>query len=98
MAKKLTITVSDEVYEGLHRRIGRRRIGRFLDNLARPHVTDPEPGDPEGNASLEEQYRAQAAEEAADPRLAQEIREWLDADLGDELPDEDWSWLRNATG
>ena len=30
MTKKLTITVSDEVYEGLHRRIGRRKISRFI--------------------------------------------------------------------
>ena len=31
MTKKLTVTVSDEVYEGLHRRIGRRKISRFID-------------------------------------------------------------------
>jgi len=38
MARKLTITVSDEVYEGLYRVVGRRRIGRFLERLARPHL------------------------------------------------------------
>ncbi len=38
--KKLTITVSDEVYEGLHRRIGARRISSFIDRLARPYVDD----------------------------------------------------------
>ncbi len=36
--RKLTITVSDEVYEGLHRRIGARRISSFIDRLARPYV------------------------------------------------------------
>src|SRR6202030_2119778 len=40
MTKKLTITVSDEVYEGLHRRIGRGKISRFIDDLARKHVID----------------------------------------------------------
>jgi predicted CopG family antitoxin len=38
MSRKLTITVSEEVYQGLHRNIGRRRIGQFLEKLARPHV------------------------------------------------------------
>jgi hypothetical protein len=37
LGKKLTVTVEDEVYEGLHKIIGRRRIGRFLSNLARAH-------------------------------------------------------------
>lgn len=39
MLHKLTITVEDDVYEGLHRVVGRGQIGRFLANLARPHVT-----------------------------------------------------------
>ena len=38
--KKLTITVEDDVYAGLHSVIGRRRISRFLNDLARPHVTE----------------------------------------------------------
>lgn len=38
MSKKLTITVDDEVYAGLHSVIGRRRISRFLNDLARPRV------------------------------------------------------------
>jgi len=36
MQKKFTITVDAEVYEGLHAVVGRRRISRFLNNLARP--------------------------------------------------------------
>ena len=38
MPKKLTITVDAEVYDGLHSVIGRRRISRFLNDLARPLV------------------------------------------------------------
>jgi hypothetical protein len=38
MPKKLTITVDPEVYHGLHTVVGRRRISRFLNDLARPHV------------------------------------------------------------
>ena len=40
MQKKLTITLDEEVYNGLHRVIGRRRISQFLERLARPHVID----------------------------------------------------------
>jgi hypothetical protein len=38
MSKKPTITVDPEVQGGLHSVIGRRRISRFLNGLARPHV------------------------------------------------------------
>jgi len=40
MAKKLTITGEAEVYDGLHRVIEPRPISGFLNDLARPHVTD----------------------------------------------------------
>jgi len=53
MSKKLTITVDDEVYAGLHSVVGRRRISRFLNDLARPHVLQRE---------LIEGYRAMAAD------------------------------------
>ena len=36
--KKLTITVDDKVNNGLHARIGRGNISRFLNGMARPHV------------------------------------------------------------
>ena len=52
MSKKLTITVEDDVYQGLHNVIGPRRISRFLNDLARPHVMRP---------NLAQAYRAMAA-------------------------------------
>ena len=70
MTKKLTLTVSDEVYEGLHRVIGRRRISRFIDGLARPHVVD---------ADLDRAYREMATQEAAEA----EALEWSEALIGD---------------
>ena len=81
MARRLTVTVSDEVYDGLHRRVGRGRIGQFLDELARPHVIEPQGDDP-GEQEMAEAYRSAAAEEAADPALARETRAWLGADFG----------------
>jgi hypothetical protein len=74
MLKKLTITVDEEVYKGLHRVIGRRRISRFLNDLARPHVLD------EG---LEEGYRAMAADEAHE----REALEWIEGVVGDVADD-----------
>jgi predicted CopG family antitoxin len=74
VAKKLTITVDDEVYQGLHNVIGRRRISRFLNDLARPHVL---PHD------LAEGYRAMALDEQRE-REALEWAENLTGDIADE--------------
>ena len=41
MQKKLTITVDEEVYEGLHKTIGSRKISKFVEELVRPHVVRP---------------------------------------------------------
>ena len=38
MQKKLTITVDERVYKGLHRVVGRGQISRFIEELVRPHV------------------------------------------------------------
>jgi predicted CopG family antitoxin len=38
MQKKLTITLDERVYEGLHKVVGRRRISRFIEGLVRPYV------------------------------------------------------------
>jgi predicted CopG family antitoxin len=57
MRRRLTITVADEVYQGLHDKIGRGRISRFVEELVRPYLVEP--------VDLEDQYRAAAAEEAA---------------------------------
>ncbi len=40
MHRKLTITLEEAVYEGLHRTIGKRRISQFIEDLVRPHVVD----------------------------------------------------------
>jgi len=74
VSKKLTITVDDEVYTGLHSVIGRRRISRFLNDLARPHVLQ---GD------LAEGYKAMAADEERE-REATEWVENLTGDIADE--------------
>jgi predicted CopG family antitoxin len=70
MQKKLTITVDEDVYEGLHKVIGRRRISQFIEDLVRPHVI---------GTDLEAGYRAMAEDEA---REAQAF-DWSEATIGD---------------
>jgi predicted CopG family antitoxin len=72
--KKLTITVEDEIYEGLYRRIGPRRISRFLESLARPHVIDD---------VLEAAYQEMATDEIREAE-AEEWSEGLLSDTADE--------------
>jgi len=40
MHKKLTISIDEPVYNGLHRMIGRRKISQFIEDLVKPHVLD----------------------------------------------------------
>ena len=70
MTKKLTITVSEEVYKGLHRVVGRGRISRFLEDLARPHVV---------RKKMAAAYRQMAADEVRES----EALEWAESTVGD---------------
>ena len=70
MNRKLTITVSEAVYEGLHRTIGRRRISQFIDKLARPHVVPQD---------LEASYRDMAADQARE----REALDWSEGVISD---------------
>ncbi len=75
MQRKLTITVSDDVYRGLHHRVGRGGISRFIEDLVRPHVT--------ADDDIERLYR----EAAQDAEAEREAMEWIEADLGEGEPD-----------
>ena len=70
MQKKLTITVEEEVYKGLYKVIGRRRISQFIEDLVRPHVI---------GTDLEAGYRAMAEDEAREA----EALDWSEATIGD---------------
>jgi hypothetical protein len=70
MQKKLTITIDEEVYRGLHAVIGRGRISRFLEDLARPHVVSRE---------LDAAYRQMADDEVREA----EAEEWGEGVIGD---------------
>jgi predicted CopG family antitoxin len=70
MQKKLTITVDEEVYKGLHKTIGPRKISRFVQELVRPHVVRP---------NLESAY----AEMAKDRKREKEALEWAEMTFKD---------------
>ena len=66
MQRKLTITIDEDVYDGLCRIAGRRVIGKFIESLVRPYVL---PGD------LDEGYRQMAG----DTEREAEAMEWIES-------------------
>lgn len=70
MHKRMTITLDEAVYEGLYRRVGKRRMSQFIEDLLRPHVVD---------TALDDGYRAMAADKARET----EAMEWCNAMAGD---------------
>lgn len=72
MTRKLTISIDDRVYDGLHAIVGKGSIGKFLEDLARPFVVTD---------SLSAAY----AEMTADRDREAEADEWCEALLGDGL-------------
>jgi predicted CopG family antitoxin len=70
MQKKLTITIDEQVYEGLYAVVGRRRISRFIEDLVRPYVLYQE---------LEPAYRQMAQDEKREA----EALEWAEGTVGD---------------
>jgi predicted CopG family antitoxin len=70
MQKKLTITLDERVYNGLHSVVGRRRISQFIESLVRPHVIGKD---------LELAYHQMAQEETREA----EALEWAEATVGD---------------
>jgi hypothetical protein len=75
MQKKLTVTIDEEVYEGLRTVIGPRKISRFIEDLVRPHVVK------------KDMYAAY--KKMADDQIREsEALEWAEGTIGD-LSDEE---------
>ena len=73
MRRKLTITIDDALYQGLYRKVGPRKIARFIEEIVRPHVVD---------ADLDSVYQEMAHDEARE----REAEEWSEALLDDVAP------------
>jgi hypothetical protein len=70
MQKKLTLTVDEEVYEGLRRTIGPRKISKFIQEIVRPHVVRP---------NLDSAY----TEMARDDKREKDALEWAEITFHD---------------
>lgn len=70
MQKKLTITIDEEVYVGLRKTIGPRKISKFVEDLVRPHVVRP---------NLEFDY----AQMARDKKREEDALEWAEVTFKD---------------
>lgn len=70
MQKKLTLTIDEAVYDGLHKVVGPGKISRFVEDLVRPHVIKHD---------LYEGYRAMAADRVRES----EALEWAESTCGD---------------
>jgi hypothetical protein len=70
MQKKLTLTIDEEVYDGLRDVVGPRRISHFIEELVRPHVV---------RNDLYAAYRAMSADRVREA----EALEWGEATCGD---------------
>ncbi len=70
MQKQLTITLDEQVYEGLYQVIGQQYISQFIEWLVRPHVI---------GTDLESAYRNIALDEFREL----EALEWAEVTVGD---------------
>jgi predicted CopG family antitoxin len=70
MRKKLTLTIDENVYEGLRKNIGPRKISKFIEELVKPHVIRP---------NLESAYE----EMAKDRKREKEAAEWAEITFKD---------------
>ena len=73
MQRKLTITIADDVYRGLHQQVGRGEISRFIEGLVRPYLMP--------TTELEAEYRAAAVDATAE----QEAMDWIEAHVDEAL-------------
>ena len=70
MTKQLTVTLNEDIYEGLHRLAGPTGVGRFIEALVRPRLPA---------STLDSDYEQMAADESREAAAS----EWVEATVGD---------------
>lgn len=73
MHKKLTISIDEQVYDGLYKVVGKGAISQFIEDLLRPHVIQDE---------LDVVYKLMAEDEARET----EALVWAESLIGDIEP------------
>jgi len=66
--QKVTIALDEQIYQGLVEKVGKRKIGAYLSQIARPHVII---------SDLDQVYAAMAADESRE----REVQDWQDAPI-----------------
>ena len=82
MKRKITLTLSEEVYKALYIQIGKGYIAKFIEDLITRQLDLT-------NYQLEEGYKAMMA----DTEYEKEAQEWIEGEHGECLPpieNEDW--------
>ena len=75
MQKKLTLTVDEEVYEGLRKNIGPRKISKFIQEVVRPYVV---------KSNLETAY----LQMAKDKKREKKATEWAEISFHEDMENE----------
>jgi predicted CopG family antitoxin len=70
--RQLTITIDEEIYQGLREQVGTDHISEFIEELVRPHLMSAD--------DLEAGYRAMAA----DTEQERKAKEWADGLIGED--------------
>jgi hypothetical protein len=70
MAKEMTLSFDEDIYAGLIKTVGVKKINIFISDLVRPYVVP---------RALEDGYKAMAA----DAEYEREAQEWCNGLLGD---------------
>lgn len=65
MRKKLTINVDEKIYYGLHSLIEKGKIGKFIEDLLKPHI-------------VEQELAIAYQEMAQDQQREDEAKEWIE--------------------
>lgn len=72
MHRNMTISLSEEVYKGIHRRVPKRQMSVFIETLIRPHVLNR-------SDDLENSYAAMFADQEREA----EARKWCEGFMQD---------------
>lgn len=70
MHRKLTITLDEDIYQGLYATIGAGKISQFIEKLVRPYVA---------TTSLKAAYKEMQQDEARE----NEANTWIEGVIGD---------------
>lgn len=73
--QKLTLLVEDDLYEALHRQVGRGKISHFVSEKVRPYLKSAKTGKPEDFFGCLKKYARPVTKEEAERLKSEYFRE-----------------------